>query len=492
MISPSAITAALAAQPMRRVRRIHMLGIGGSGMAGIAEVLLNLGYRVSGSDLKESAATRRLIGLGAQIAYGHDAARVAGADVVVVSTAVNEANPELRAAREARIPVVRRAEMLAELMRFRYGIAIAGTHGKTTTTSLVASVLAEGGLDPTFVVGGRLKSAGANARLGAGHYLVAEADESDASFLHLTPMMAVVTNIDADHLETYGGDFRRLKAAFVEFLHRLPFYGLAVLCADDAVVAELLPDLGRPVVTCGLDAPADLRAEDIRFDSDGSEFTVVLPDGAREPLRLNLPGRHNVQNALAAVAIARELGIGIDAVRRALAGFQGVGRRCESHGDLRIGETTVRVVDDYGHHPRELAATLAAIRGAYPGRRLVVAFQPHRYTRTRDLFDDFCAVLADTDVLLLTDVYAAGEEPIADADGRALARGIRARGRVEPVFVHRVADLPDALAAIVRDGDVVLGMGAGDIGQLPSLLAQVKPGLSSGPGEKPGDAGGQP
>jgi len=465
----------LAQQWMRRVRRIHLLGIGGSGMAGIAEVLLNLGYAVSGSDLKASAATSRLQGLGATIEFGHDPRRVSGADVVVVSTAVKADNPELLAAREARIPVVRRAEMLAELMRFRYGVAIAGTHGKTTTTSLVASVLAEGGLDPTFVVGGRLKSAGANARLGGGAYLVAEADESDASFLHLTPMIAVVTNIDADHLETYGGDFRRLRATFVDFLQRLPFYGLAVLCTDDPVVREILPEVGRPVLTYGVDQAADLRAEDIRFEASGAHFTAVLPDGTREALHLNLPGRHNVQNALAAIAIAHELGVSMASVRKALTEFEGVGRRCESHGDVAIktrqGTALVRVVDDYGHHPREIAATLSAMRGAYPGRRLVVAFQPHRYSRTRDLFDDFCAALSEVDVLLLTEVYAAGEAPLPDADGRALARGIRARGLVEPVFVKSVAEAPAALSAMLRDGDVLLTLGAGDIGNLPNLLA---------------------
>jgi UDP-N-acetylmuramate--alanine ligase len=457
---------------MRRVRRIHLLGIGGSGMAGIAEVLLNLGYAVSGSDLKESAATRRLVSLGASIAYGHDAARVASVDVVVVSTAIKAENPELIAAREARIPIVRRAEMLAELMRFRYGIAIAGTHGKTTTTSLVASALAEGQLDPTYVIGGRLKSAGANARLGAGSYLVAEADESDASFLHLSPMIAIVTNIDADHLETYGHDFARLRAAFVEFLQRLPFYGLAVLCADDAETLSLAEEIGRPVTTYAIDAEADLRATEIRFEANGAHFTVLTRDGAREPLHLNLPGRHNVLNALAAVAVARELGVPFEAIRKAFSEFQGVGRRCESHGDWTTGTATVRVVDDYGHHPRELAATFSAMRGAYPGRRLVVAFQPHRYSRTRDLFDDFCAVLADTDALLLTDIYAAGEAPLADADSRALARGIRARGKVEPVLVKTVAEVPDALSAIVRDGDVLLTVGAGDIGSLPALIAQ--------------------
>jgi UDP-N-acetylmuramate--alanine ligase len=461
----------LAASPMRRVRRIHLLGIGGSGMAGIAEVLLNLGYQISGSDLKESAATQRLIALGAQVQYGHDAQRVQGADVVVISTAVKPGNPELDAAHAARIPVVRRAEMLAELMRFRYGIAIAGTHGKTTTTSLVAAVLAEGGLDPTFVVGGRVKSAGTNARLGAGAYLVAEADESDASFLHLSPMIATVTNIDADHLETYGGDFARLRATFLEFLHRLPFYGLAVLCADDPVIRAALPDIGRPVTTYGLEPNADLVAEEIRFDGAGSHFTVVAPDGTRELLHLNLPGRHNVQNALAAIAIARELGVSFAAIRKAFTEFQGVGRRAESHGDVQVGHAKVRLIDDYGHHPREIAATFQAMRGAYPGRRLVVAFQPHRYSRTRDLFDDFCAVLAEADALLLTEVYAAGETPLAEADGRALARGIRARGRVEPVFVNHVGELPEALAAILRDGDVLLGLGAGDIGSLPALLA---------------------
>jgi len=365
----------LAHAPMGRVRRVHFIGIGGAGMAGIAEVLLNLGYKVSGSDLKTGAATGRLAKLGAKVQQGHGAAHVKGADVVVVSSAVREDNPELRAARAQRIPVVRRAEMLAELMRFRYGIAIAGTHGKTTTTSLVAAVLAEGGLDPTFVVGGKVKGAGTHARLGTGHYLVAEADESDASFLHLTPMMAVVTNVDADHLETYGGDFGRLRATFLEFLQRLPFYGLAVLCADDPIVAGLIAETGRPVVTYGLDR-ADVQAVDIRASGTGNDFTVVTREGERERLHLNLPGRHNVQNALAAVVIARELGVGFDAIRKAFAGFQGVGRRCESHGELKVGGKRVLVVDDYGHHPREIAATFEALRSAHPQRRLVVAFQP--------------------------------------------------------------------------------------------------------------------
>ena len=459
-------------QPMRRVRRVHFVGIGGSGMAGIAEVLLNLGYAVSGSDLKAGSATARLATLGAEVRKGHRAAHVKGADVVVVSSAVRPENPEVQAARAQRIPVVRRAEMLAELMRFRYGIAIAGTHGKTTTTSLVAAVLAAGGLDPTFVVGGQVKGAGTNARLGGGHFLVAEADESDASFLHLTPMMAVVTNIDADHLETYGGDFGRLRATFLEFLQRLPFYGLAVLCADDPVVAGLLTEAGRPVVTYGLDR-ADVRAVDIRATPGGTEFTVVTAEGARERVRLALPGRHNVQNALAAIVTARELGVGFPAIRKALAGFEGVGRRCESHGELRIGGRKVLLVDDYGHHPREIAATFEALRSAWPRRRLVVAFQPHRYTRTRDLFDDFCEVLSSADALLLTEVYPAGEARIPHYDGRALARGIRERGAVSPVFVRGVDAIPAALPGVLRDGDLLLTLGAGDIGALPARLARA-------------------
>jgi UDP-N-acetylmuramate--alanine ligase len=458
-------------QPMRRVQRVHFVGIGGSGMAGIAEVLLNLGYTISGSDLKAGAATERLAKLGASVRKGHAAAHIRGADVVVVSSAVQEDNPEVRAARAQRIPVVRRAEMLAELMRFRYGIAIAGTHGKTTTTSLVAAALAAGGLDPTFVIGGLVKGAGTNARLGTGHFLVAEADESDASFLHLIPMMAVVTNIDADHLETYGGDFGRLRATFLDFLQRLPFYGLAVLCADDPVANGLLSQIGRPVVTYGLDR-ADVQAVDIRAAGAGSDFTVVTTDGEREKLHLNLPGRHNVQNALAAVVIARELGVPFAAIRKAFAGFEGVGRRCESHGEIDIGGSKVLVVDDYGHHPREIAATFEALRSAYPQRRLVVAFQPHRYTRTRDLFDDFCEVLSGADALVLTEVYPAGEARIAHYDGRALARGVRERGAVSPVFVKSVAELPTALPPVLQDGDLLLTLGAGDIGTLPARLAR--------------------
>ena len=462
----------LMSAPMRRVRHIHMLGIGGSGMAGIAEVLLNLGYEISGTDLKHSAATQRLEGLGAKIHIGHRAENAQGADAVVVSTAVKAENPEMEYARQHRIPIVRRAEMLAEIMRFRYGIAIAGTHGKTTTTSLVASVLAEGGLDPTYVIGGKLKSAGANARLGEGSYLVAEADESDASFLHLMPMMAAVTNIDADHLETYGGDFRKLKATFIEFLHRLPFYGLAVMCVDDPVVRELLPDIGRATLTYGQSADADVRVENIRPEGSGAHFTVVMPDGLREELHLNLPGLHNVLNALAAVCIARELGVDFSAIRRAFTRFEGVGRRCEPHGELYFAKGKAQLVDDYGHHPREIAATFQAMRAAHPQRRLVVVFQPHRYSRTRDLFDDFCEILSQADVLLLCEVYAAGEAPIEGADGRALARGIRVRGAVEPVFLKSVQEVPRALDAVLKNGDLVLTLGAGDVGTVPALLLQ--------------------
>lgn len=457
---------------MRRVRRIHMLGIGGSGMAGIAEVLINLGYAVSGTDLKDSAATQRLASLGAKIFFGHAEGNAKDADVLVVSTAVKAGNPELEYARTHRIPVVRRAEMLAELMRFRHGIAIAGTHGKTTTTSLVAAVLAEGGLDPTFVVGGKVKSADTNARLGSGQYLVAEADESDASFLHLTPMIAAVTNIDADHLETYGGDFERLKHTFVEFLQRLPFYGLAVMCIDDPVVRELLERIGRPMLTYGLSADADVRAEDVVASGQGHDFTVVWRDGTRQALHLNLPGLHNVQNVLAAVAIARELGVSPAAIAKALREFQGIGRRCEPHGWLDTPAGRAWLVDDYGHHPRELAATFQAMRAAHPDKRLVVAFQPHRYTRTRDLFDDFCEVLSGVDALLLLEIYPAGEAPIAGADSRSLARGIRARGKVEPVYVKTVAELPEAAEGVLRAGDLILTIGAGDVGNAPALLMQ--------------------
>ncbi|HST28163.1 MAG TPA: UDP-N-acetylmuramate--L-alanine ligase, partial [Rudaea sp.] len=445
-------------------RRVHFVGIGGAGMSGIAEVLHNLGYAVSGSDRGESAATRRLASLGIQIHKDHAAANVADADVLVVSSAIAADNPELVAAHARRVPVVPRAEMLGELMRFRRGIAVAGTHGKTTTTSLVASVLAEAGLDPTFVIGGQLIAAGANARLGSGEFLVAEADESDGSFLLLNPVVAIVTNIDADHLENYGGDFERVKKAFADFLHRLPFYGVAVLCVDDANVAELAHDTARRTLTYAIDAAADIRASGVRQDGARMQFDLHLPGAAALPVTLNAPGLHNVRNALAAAAVGWQLGVAAESIARAFANFQGVGRRFQARGEIAIDAGTVLLVDDYGHHPRELAAVFAAARGGWPQRRLVVAFQPHRYTRTRDLLDDFAAVLAEADVLVLTDVYPAGEAPIAGADGRALARAVRARGKADPVFVDHPRELKNVLPALLRDGDLLLVMGAGDIG----------------------------
>ena len=466
--------------PMGRIKRIHFIGIGGAGMGGIAEVLLNLGYDVSGSDLADNAVTRHLSSLGARIHRGHSAAQVTGADVAVVSTAVREDNPELLAARNARIPVVPRAEMLAELMRFRYGIAVAGTHGKTTTTSLVASLLAEGGLDPTFVIGGRLISAGTNARLGESRYLVAEADESDASFLYLQPMMAVVTNIDADHLATYGGDFDRLRATFLEFLHHLPFYGQAVLCLDDDEVRALIPELSRPVITYGTRADADIVAQDIRQEGQRTHFQVRLPERETQlSVTLNLPGLHNVRNALAAIAVAWELRVSESDIQRGLENFQGIGRRFQIYGEVAIDGGSVLLVDDYGHHPREVAATIDAIRKGWPDRRLVVAFQPHRYTRTRDLFEDFVAALSATDALVLTEIYAAGEDAIGGADGRSLSRAIRARGQVDPVFVSDVEELPQVLPAVLQPGDVLLTLGAGNIG---AVAAQLPQGLSGAGG----------
>ncbi|RJS92223.1 UDP-N-acetylmuramate--L-alanine ligase [Salinisphaera sp. Q1T1-3] len=459
---------------MRRVRTVHMVGIGGVGMAGIARVLLNLGYTVTGSDAKASAATQALAALGATIYLGHAAANVAEADVVVVSTAVSAENPEVVAAHERLVPVVRRAEMLAELMRFRYGIAVAGTHGKTTTTSLVAQLLADGHLDPTFIVGGKVLSTGSNAQLGAGPYLVAEADESDASFLLLTPMMAIVTNIDADHLETYGGDFSRLTETFLEFLHHLPFYGLAVLCVDDPVVRELLPEVGRPILTYGIDHEADFRATDLRYDGAGTRFNLTVRGEPAFEVHLNLPGRHNVLNALAAAAVAHELGVDMAAIGASLSAFAGIGRRCEVIGDIAYGTRQALLVDDYGHHPRELASTIAAVRGAWSDRRVVVVFQPHRFTRTRDLFEDFCEVLADLDVLVLCEVYPAGEAAITGADGRALSRAVRARGRVDPVFVDDIAKLDATLDGVIADGDVVLTLGAGDIGGAAQTLARTR------------------
>ncbi len=459
-----------------RIRRIHFVGIGGAGMGGIAEVLLNLGYEVSGSDLRENPVTRRLMAGGATVHFGHTADNVRGCDVVVTSTAVAADNPEVLAARAARIPVVPRAEMLAELMRFRFGIAVAGTHGKTTTTSLTASLLAEGGLDPTFVIGGLLNSAGTHARLGEGRYLVAEADESDASFLYLAPMMAVVTNIDADHMATYGGDFERLKQAFVEFLHHLPFYGLAVLCADDPVIRELLPAFSKPVLTYGFAASdADVRGLDLRQDGPHTHFRVTRRDHSGElDVTLNMPGEHNALNALAAIAVASELGVSDAAMQKALLEFQGIGRRFQLYGELDTPMGSVLLVDDYGHHPREVAATLTAARKAWPERRVVLAFQPHRYSRTRDLFEDFAQVLSEADVLVLLEVYAAGEQPQGGDDGRALARAIRLRGKVDPVFVEDIEELPQILRGLLRDGDVLLTLGAGSIGaaavQLPKQL----------------------
>jgi UDP-N-acetylmuramate--alanine ligase len=455
---------------MRRIHIIHLVGIGGSGMGGIAEVLLNLGYEVQGSDLKPNAVTQRLARLGARIFIGHAAEHLGNSDVVVVSSAVNRANPEVAAALARRVPVVPRAEMLGELMRFRYSVAVAGTHGKTTTTSLVASILAEGGLDPTFVIGGRLKSTDSNARLGAGRYLVAEADESDASFMHLQPMIAIVTNIDNDHLATHDGDFSRLKQSFVDFLHNLPFYGLAVLCADDACLQNMLEVVGRPFVTYGFAEGTDIRAVSVVRDGLQSRFDALRAGHAPLALTINLPGRHNVLNSLAAVAVATELGIADAHIQRALANFQGIDRRLQQLGEIHWSGGSALIVDDYGHHPTEVAATLDAVRQGWPARRLVLAFQPHRYTRTRDLLDDFGRALSECDVLLVTEVFAAGEAPIAGADGRAICRAVRSRGLIEPVFVERVDALAESLRAVLHDGDVVLTMGAGNIGAVAQDL----------------------
>jgi UDP-N-acetylmuramate--alanine ligase len=459
------------------IRHIHFVGIGGAGMSGIAEVLFNLGYRISGSDLADSATLRRLEGLGIKTCLGHAAAHIEGADAVVTSTAVTADNPEVLAAREKKIPVVPRALMLAELMRLKQGIAIAGTHGKTTTTSLVTSVLAEAGLDPTFVIGGRLNSAGANAKLGSGEYIVVEADESDASFLNLLPVMAVVTNIDADHMETYGHDFGRLKNAFVDFLHRMPFYGTAILCVDSPAVRDILQSVTCPVTSYGFSEDAQVRAINVQAEAGQMRFTVQRRNGVTLPdldVVLNLAGEHNVLNALSAIAVAVELNIPDEAVQRALAGFKGVGRRFQRYGELPAkdgGQFTL--IDDYGHHPVEMAATLAAARGAFPGRRLVLAFQPHRYSRTRDCFEDFVKVIGSADAVLLTEVYAAGEAPVVAADGRSLARALRVAGRVEPHFVDSVADMPQVIAENAKAGDVVLCMGAGSIGAVPGKVVDL-------------------
>lgn len=459
-----------------KVRNVHFVGIGGAGMSGIAEVLLNLGYAVSGSDLNEGNATRRLVAMGARVHVGHEAEHVSSADVVVISSAVKSDNPEVVAARARHVPVVPRALMLAELMRLKQGIAVAGTHGKTTTTSLAASVLAEGGLDPTFVIGGRLESAGAHARLGAGEFIVAEADESDASFLHLQPVISVVTNIDADHMETYSHSMDRLKQAFIDFVERLPFYGVAVLCSDDVNVRAIMPRLTKTVVTYGMQEGAQIRALAVAAAAGKMRFRVQRSNGKRLPdldVTLNLAGLHNVLNALAAIAVGMEVGVSDENIVKALAEFKGVGRRFQRCGAIPLaGGGAFDLIDDYGHHPVEMAATIAAARGAFPGRRLMLAFQPHRYTRTRDCFEDFARVLSSVDALLLTEVYAAGEPPLVAADGRALARAVRVLGRVEPVFVEQVADLPAAILGAARDGDVVLTMGAGSIGAVPARLAQ--------------------
>lgn len=459
------------------VRHIHFVGIGGVGMSGIAEVLFNLGYTISGSDLADSATLKRLGALGITTYVGHVASNVANADAVVTSTAVQQDNPEVIMAREKRIPVVPRALMLAELMRLKQGIAIAGTHGKTTTTSLVASVLAQAGLDPTFVIGGRLNSAGVNAQLGQGDYIVVEADESDASFLNLLPVMAVVTNIDADHMETYGHDFSRLKGAFVDFLHRMPFYGVAILCTDDPAVRDIVPQVTCPITSYGFEEGAEVRAVNVRAVDGQMHFTVERRNGMVLPdldIVLNLPGRHNVLNALSAIAVAVELNIADEAVQQALANFKGVGRRFQRYGEVEARDGgTFTLVDDYGHHPVEMAATIAAARGAFPDRRLVLAFQPHRYSRTRDCFEDFVKVIGQADAVLLTEVYAAGESPIVAADGRSLTRALRVAGRIEPLFVDDVADLPQAIWDSAREGDVVLCMGAGSIGAVPGKVLEL-------------------
>jgi len=465
-----------------KVKHIHFVGVGGSGMSGIAEVLVNLGYTVSGSDIAASATTRRLEGEGIQVTIGHAAENIQGAQAVVVSTAVKADNPEVVAARERHIPVVPRALMLAELMRLKRGIAIAGTHGKTTTTSLVTSILAEGGIDPTFVIGGRLNAAGANARLGSGDFIVAEADESDASFLFLSPVISVVTNIDADHMETYGHDFERLKGAFVDFLNRLPFYGVAVVCGDDANVRAILPQVAKQIITYCLSSECNFYAENIVADAGQMRFDCVRVNGSvsRLSITLNTPGMHNVLNALAAIAVATEVQVPDAAIVKALAEFKGVGRRFQRYGEVALRSEdgtsggSFTLVDDYGHHPVEMAATLAAARGAFPGRRLVLAFQPHRYTRTRDCFEDFIKVLSTVDALLLAEIYAAGEAPIVAADGRSLARALRVGGKVEPVFVEDIAAMPQTIMDVARDGDVVLCMGAGSIGAVPGKVVEFK------------------
>ncbi|WP_444911377.1 UDP-N-acetylmuramate--L-alanine ligase [Microbulbifer sp. PAAF003] len=469
---------------MRRIRRIHFIGIGGAGMSGIAEVLQNQGYEVSGSDLRESAVTDRLRKLGVKVQIGHSEENVRGVDVVVNSSAVHGDNPELVEAREKRIPIVRRAEMLGELMRYRYGIAVAGTHGKTTTTSLIASIFAADKKDPTFVIGGLVNAAGANAALGESRYLVAEADESDASFIHLQPMVTVITNIDADHMETYGGDFEKVKQIFIDFVHNLPFYGLAVVCGDDANVQEVIPKFSRPVLTYGFDEGNDYRIVEVKQEPLRSHFTVQRPKGDLLQVSVNTPGIHNVLNATAAIAVASDEGVSDEAISQGLIGFQGVGRRFQIYGDYAVSDDTeadkVMLVDDYGHHPREVAATVKTVRDGWPDRRLVMIYQPHRYTRTRDLFEDFVQVLSEVDKLILLDVYSAGEAPIAGADGRTLARSLRNRGQVDPIFMETIDQVPPVLADLLEPGDIVLTQGAGNVGALSQRLADWRLGERSG------------
>lgn len=472
------------AREMGKAKHVHFVGIGGVGMSGIAEVLLNLGFSVSGSDLKESAAVKQLVSLGAIVSIGHRAENVSQTDVIVVSSAVSKSNPEVIEAKKKRIPVVPRAAMLAELMRFRHGIAVAGTHGKTTTTSLVASVLAEGGLDPTFVIGGKLNSAGSNARLGESRYLVAEADESDASFLFLQPMIAIVTNIDVDHMDTYDGDFDKLKSTFIEFLHHLPFYGTAVLCIDDENVASIVEQVSRPFKTYGFSKEADYRATNIRHLGTVCQFTVSSPEEKNWlNVKMNMSGDHNIQNALAAIVVAHQLGVDNKSILDALSCFSGIARRFQVYGDLLFksssGDRAVLLVDDYGHHPTEIKTMLKTIRDSWPDKRMVVVFQPHRYTRTRDLFEDFANVLVEPDVLILTEVYPAGEEKIQEADGRSLTRAVRIRGKNDPVFVESIEGVPAVLENLVEDGDVLLTLGAGDVGTLPSKLQRLFPAIKN-------------
>ncbi|MFV0449430.1 MAG: UDP-N-acetylmuramate--L-alanine ligase [Vibrio sp.] len=459
---------------MRRVKCIHFIGIGGAGMSGIAEVLLNEGYQITGSDIAENAVTERLASIGATVFIGHQGSNIDQASVVVVSTAINEQNPEIQAAREKRIPIVRRAEMLAELMRFRHGIAVAGTHGKTTTTALVTQIYSEAGLDPTFVNGGLVKSAGTNARLGSSRVLIAEADESDASFLHLQPMATIVTNIEADHMDTYGGDFETLKQTFVDFLHNLPFYGQAILCIDDPVVRELIPRISRQVITYGFSEDADVRIENYHQHGQQGKFTVVRQGKGNLDITLNIPGRHNALNASAAIAVATEDDINDEAILNALISTQGTGRRFDHLGEFETGNGVAMLVDDYGHHPTEVDVTIKAARSGWQNKRLVMIFQPHRYTRTRDLYDDFANVLEQVDVLIMLDVYAAGEKPIAGADGRSLCRTIRSRGKVDPIFVSDSKTLPAVLANVLQDGDLVLTQGAGDVGKVAKHLQSLQ------------------